>query len=280
MDWQSDHPVTLEVAGAKLNGRCWGPSPDEAPTIVLLHEGLGSVELWRDFPAKLQKATGFGVFAYDRRGYGRSSSYPAPWSIDYMRDEAVDVLPHVLDAIGFRRGVLLGHSDGGSIATLYLGNVQDHRVRGLILIAPHFFTEDFGLAAIAQARDAYDKGNLREKLARYHDHVDDAFNGWNRGWLTPEFREWNIEYAIDEVRVPVLGIQGRDDQYGTMAHMEALEARTYSPCEILAVPDCGHAPHAEKPEVVLPVIVDFLNRLERLEQEPSTFQVLQASHEH
>ncbi|MCB1381693.1 MAG: alpha/beta fold hydrolase [Notoacmeibacter sp.] len=274
MVWDTTQAVTIRVAGAQLNGRCFGPSPAEAPTIVMLHEGLGSVELWRGFPQALQEATGFGVFAYDRRGYGRSSSFPAPWALDYMKDEAVDVLPHVLDAIGFRRGILLGHSDGASIATLYLGNVSDHRVRGLVLIAPHFFTEPEGLASIAEARKAYDQGDLRARLARYHDHVDDAFNGWNMGWLTPDFRGWNIEYAIDELRVPVLGIQGLADQYGTMAQMRSLETRTYSPCEILAVEGAQHAPHAEKPEIVMPAIQSFVGLLERMDTEASPFQPL------
>ncbi len=266
MIWDTTRDITLEVASARLNGRCFGPSPENAPTLVLLHEGLGSVALWRDFPERLVAATGFGVFAYDRRGYGRSSSFPAPWTLDYMKDEAVDVLPHLLDAIGFRRGVLLGHSDGASIATLYLGNVFDTRVRGLILIAPHFFTEPEGLAAIQLARTAYDEGDLRARLAKYHTHVDDAFNGWNQGWLTPEFAGWNIEYAIDELRVPVLGIQGLADQYGTMAQMRALEARTYSPCEIVAVDGAAHAPHSEKPDLVLARIAGFLAHLETFEQ--------------
>src|SRR5688572_17751613 len=162
-----------------------GPRPDEAPTIVMLHEGLGCVGLWGDFPDKLQAETGAGVFVYSRAGYGRSSPAPLPRPLSFMHDEARQVLPRLLDAIGFRRGLLFGHSDGASIAAIYTGSVQDHRVRGLILIAAHFFTEDMGIAAIARARDAYATTDLRQRLSRWHDHVDIAFRGWSDAWLDP-----------------------------------------------------------------------------------------------
>src|SRR5215475_5049218 len=157
----------LEIGGDRLEYRMIGPRPDAAPTLVLLHEGLGSADLWGDFPKALSAATGAGVFVYSRAGYGRSNSVALPRPLSYMDDEALTVLPQLLDEIGFRRGLLVGHSDGASIATIYAGSVQDHRIRGLALIAPHFFVEDMGIAAIAEARDAYARTDLRQKLARW-----------------------------------------------------------------------------------------------------------------
>ena len=178
----------LELGDQRLEYRMIGPRPHAAPTIVLLHEGLGSVAIWGDFPDQLAAATGAGVFAYSRAGYGRSSPSTLPRPVSFMHDEAREVLPRVLDAIGFRRGSLVGHSDGASIATIYAGSVQDHRVRGLVLMAPHFFTEDMGVAEIARAKGAFEQGDLRSKLARLHADVDNAFRGWCDAWLDPDFR--------------------------------------------------------------------------------------------
>lgn len=264
MIWDTENPVRLQIDGVGLEGRCIGPAPEEAPTIVMLHEGLGCVRLWRDVPEKLAAATGHGVFVYSRRGYGQSDPVPLPRPLDYMTREAVDVLPKLLDEIGFRTGVLLGHSDGASIAALYLGNIQDHRVRGLILLAPHFFTEPGGLASIAEAKVAYDTGDLKPRLAKYHADVEGAFRGWNDAWLAPGFKDWNIEDAIDYIRVPVLAIQGADDQYGTLAQIDALE-KLYSPLDRVILNACGHAPHLEQPDKTLAEIVDYIARLDRIE---------------
>ena len=182
----------------------------------MLHEGLGSVGLWGDFPEKLQAATGAGVFVYSRAGYGASTPVKLPRPLDYMHIEALEVLPKLLDAIGFRRGLLLGHSDGASIAAIYAGSHQDHRVEGIALIAPHFFVEDISVASIAEIKTAYETTNLREKLARWHKDVDNAFYGWNGAWLDPEFRDWDISEYLAYIRVPVAIVQGADDQYGTM----------------------------------------------------------------
>jgi pimeloyl-ACP methyl ester carboxylesterase len=265
MKWDTSCVVRFLAGGAELEGRCVGPSPNLAATIVLLHEGLGSMGLWRDFPEKLARATGLGVFAYSRRGYGGSDPVPLPRPLDYMTREAVDVLPDVLNAIGLERGVLLGHSDGASIAALYLGDRQDRRIRGLILMAPHFFTEPGGLRSIAEARRAYQQADLRERLAKHHRNVDGAFWGWNDAWLAPGFEAWNIEEAIDYIRVPVLGIQGRDDQYGSLAQLDALERRLYAPFERVILDDCRHAPFIDKPQETLDAISDFLARLERID---------------
>ena len=252
---------TLRIGDSELEYRMIGPAPDTAPTIVMLHEGLGSVGLWGDFPERLQAATGAGVFVYSRAGYGMSSPAKLPRPYDFMEIEALDVLPEVLDAIGFRRGLLFGHSDGASIATIYAGGVQDHRVRGVLLIAPHFMVEDFGQASIAKTTENYDTGDLKPKLARWHKDVDNAFRGWSDVWLDPKFHDWDISESLAYVRVPVAIIQGADDQYGTLRHIEIAETECYCPVDVTIVSGAGHSPHREKPEVTLAAAADFANRL-------------------
>ena len=269
-DWRDGGSGFLELGGSSLHYTCYGPSPDERPTIILLHEGLGCVELWKSFPGTLSSRSNMGVFVYSRAGYGKSSAATLPRPLDYMTREAIDVLPLVLNRIGFKRGILLGHSDGATIAAIYAGSIEDFRVRGLVLIAPHFFAESEGLASIAEAREAFDNSELREKLAKYHEDPDTAFRGWNDAWLDPGFRNWNVADVIDYFRIPVLAIQGENDQYGTMAQIEEIDSRIYSPLEKLIIDDCGHAPHSEKQEETLAAIVEFVQRLERIENEKST----------
>ncbi|MBD1548644.1 alpha/beta fold hydrolase [Roseibium aggregatum] len=264
-EWRDGVATTITVNGKSLEAVCYGPSPDQAPTIVLLHEGLGCVALWREFPKKLVEATGFGVFAWSRGGYGQSDTVDLPRPLDYMTREAVHVLPGVLDTIGFKHGILVGHSDGASIAAIYAGSVEDHRVRGLVLMAPHFFTEEGGLKSIAEAKEAYETGDLRFRLAKYHKDVDNAFRGWNDAWLDPGFKSWNIAEAIDYLRIPVLAIQGADDQYGTLAQIEEIENRIYSPVDVEILADCKHSPFLEQPEKTLAAISEFCARLERIE---------------
>ena len=265
VDW-SETPASPLIAGGKaLEYYCVGPSPDKAPTIVMLHEGLGCAALWRDFPQKVAEATGMGVFVYSRQGYGQSDPAELPKPIDFMTREAVDVLPEVLDQIGFERGLLFGHSDGATIAAIYAGSIEDFRVRGLILMAPHFFTEPMGLAAITEARAAFEAGDLRGRMAKYHKDPDIAFRGWNDTWLNPEFKKWNVGEVIDYFRIPVLAIQGADDQYGTLAQIEEIENRAYSPVDTLILENCQHAPHQEQPDAVLAAIAEFSARLERIE---------------
>lgn len=263
--WATDEEVRFSVGGKALEGRCIGPPPERSRTIILLHEGLGSMRLWRDLPDRLAAATGLGVFVYSRAGHGHSDPVELPRPLDYMTREALDVLPAVLDATGLRHGVLLGHSDGASIATIYAGSVQDHRIRGLVLMAPHFFTEPEGLRSIADAREAYETGELRERLARHHRNVDVTFRGWNDAWLDQGFRAWNIEDCIDYVRVPVLAIQGKDDQYGTEAQIGALAERLSAPLETVMLEGCGHAPFIDQPSLTLDAVTAFIARLERIE---------------
>jgi len=273
MIWDpSGEPLKFSAGGATLEGRCVGATPDAADTIVLLHEGLGSARLWRDLPERLAAATGYGVFAYSRRGYGASDPVVLPRPLDYMTREAVDVLPDVLDAIGLRRGVLVGHSDGASIAAIYPGNHQDHRIRGLVLMAPHFFTEPMGLKSIAEAKVAYETGDLRQRLAKHHQDVDGTFRGWNDAWLDPGFETWSIEDVIDYIRVPVLAIQGKDDQYGTLDQIAALETRLYSPFEAVILEGCRHSPFIDKPQETLDAIAAFLAHLDRFESAEVSIQ--------
>jgi pimeloyl-ACP methyl ester carboxylesterase len=254
---------TLDLGAMRLEYRMIGPHPHVAPTLVMLHEGLGCVGLWGDFPDQLQAATGAGVFVYSRAGYGRSSPVKLPRPLTFMHEEAREVLPKVLDAIGFRRGLLVGHSDGASIAAIYAGSVQDHRVRGLTLIAPHFFTEDMGIAEIARAKEAYATTDLRQKLARWHGDVDNAFRGWNDAWLDPQFRSWEITDELAHIRVPILIVQGEGDQYGTARQIAVAQEECYCPVDVALFKGARHAPHRETPEAALDAVAGFANRLLR-----------------
>lgn len=247
----------LDVAGTALDYACWGPPPADAPTLVLLHEGLGCVALWRDLPGRLAAATGLGVLAYSRAGYGQSDPAPLPRPLDYMTREAVHVLPRVLDGLGIGPCLLVGHSDGATIAAEYAGRVADPRLRGLILIAPHFFTEPMGLAEIAAARKAYATAELRGKMAKYHRDPDNVFYGWNDAWLAEGFKSWNVAGVIERWRVPCLAIQGAADQYGTLAQIHTIERLSPAPVETLIVDGAHHAPQLERPAAVLPAIVRF-----------------------
>jgi pimeloyl-ACP methyl ester carboxylesterase len=257
---------TLRIGVSDLEYRMIGPAPDEAPTIVMLHEGLGSAALWGDFPEKLQAATGTGVLVYSRAGYGASTPAKLPRPLDYMHIEALDVLPKVLDKIDFRRGLLLGHSDGASIAAIYAGGVADHRVRAVAMIAPHFVTEEIGLKAIAETRKAYETSGLRSKLERWHRDVDNAFYGWNDAWLDPGFRSWDISEYLAYVRVPVAILQGADDQYGTIRQIEIAQEECYCPVDVTVVPGAGHSPHREAPGATLDAISEFANAVLRVEE--------------
>jgi len=258
--WEHSPHGAVVADGKQLEAAAFGPPPDAAPTIALLHEGLGCVALWRDFPQKLAEATGCGVFAYSRAGYGRSDPVALPRPLDYLTREARDALPVVLGAIGFKRGVLAGHSDGASIAAIYAGLVDDARVKGLVLIAPHLFTEDMGLAAIAEAKRAYETGDLKARLAKYHAHVDAAFVGWNGAWLDPGFKAWTIEAYVERWRAPALVIQGADDQYGTLAQVRAIEKRARTPVESLILKDCRHSPQFDAPQATLDAIAGFCKK--------------------
>ena len=251
----------LSIGTSELEYRTVGPAPDQAATIVMLHEGLGSVGLWGDFPDRLAKATGCGVFAYSRAGYGASTPVKLPRPLDYMHVEAFEVLPKVLDAIGFRRGLLVGHSDGASIAAIYTGGVQDHRIRALSLIAPHFIVEDISVTSIAQIKKSYEEGELRSRLTRWHGDVDNAFYGWNVAWLDPKFREWDISEYLTYIRVPVQIVQGVADQYGTLRQIEVAREECYCPVDVAMIAEAAHSPHREAADATLDAVAGFANRM-------------------
>jgi pimeloyl-ACP methyl ester carboxylesterase len=252
----------MEIAldGKRLETAWWGPSPSAAPTLVLLHEGLGCVALWRDFPALLSEQTGCGVFAYSRFGYGRSDPKPLPWPLTYMQDEARDVLPHVLDAAGIRDTILIGHSDGGSIAAVYAGTAHDPRLRGAVLIAAHFIVEEMNVASIGRIRGEYEQGDLRRRLGRYHPDPDMPFYGWNDSWLHPDFRRFDITGCLPGIDVPVLALQGADDPYGTDVQLHILQRHVRAPLQTLLIPDARHSPHLEAKQPTLDAIAAFVHQ--------------------
>ena len=252
--------LSFTIAGKRIEAAWHGPAPDRAPTLVLLHEGLGSVAMWKEFPQWLAECTRYGVLVYSRPGYGWSDPVELPRPLTYMHDEAREI-PAVLDQAGVRKVILIGHSDGASIAAIYAGSRQDFRVRGLVLIAPHFFVEDISVRSIAAAKDAYETGELRQRLAKYHRDADVAFWGWNRAWLDPQFRSWRIDEYLPYIRVPVLIIQGEDDQYGTRAQVALAEHETYCPVEARMLRGAGHSPHADRPDQTLAAISEFVTRV-------------------
>jgi pimeloyl-ACP methyl ester carboxylesterase len=254
----------LVGGGRRLEAAWHGPAPDEAPTLVFLHEGLGCVSLWRDFPARLARATGCGALVYSRAGYGASDPVPLPRPLGFMHDEA-SVLPEVLDAASVRDAILVGHSDGASIALVHAGRDRPDRVRALVLAAPHVFCEDVTVRSIEDAAVRYKDGDLRRALERHHGaNVDVAFWGWNRAWLDPGFRAWNLEEFLPGIAVPVLLVQGRQDEYGTLGQLDAIEAGCRAPVTRIVLDDCGHAPHRDQPEHTLDAMASFVrSRLDR-----------------
>ena len=235
------------------------PGAGRPVDIVMLHEGLGSLAAWKTYPEELAAATGCRVIAYSRRGYGRSSPLTAPRTVGYLHDAARTELPALLSTLGIRNPLLFGHSDGASIALIYAA-LPDAVACGVIALAPHVFVEDISIAGIRSARDAYDNGTLRERLAPYHDDVEGAFWGWNRIWLDPAFRAWNIEALLPAIRVPVLTIQGHGDEYGTLQQPERVRQACVR-ARLLALPDCRHAPHRDQPQAVIAATREFLDEL-------------------
>jgi pimeloyl-ACP methyl ester carboxylesterase len=240
---------TLQVAAPEAS----------ADTIVLLHEGLGSIALWRDFPHQLAARTGCGVLVYSRYGHGESDKLLEKRPVEFMHHEAEVVLPELLDKLAIARPVVLGHSDGGSIALLFAARYPD-RPQALILEAPHVFVEDLSVASIAAAKVAYETTNLRSRLGCYHANVDATFWGWNDIWLDPRFRSWNIESSLDSIRCPILCIQGEEDEYGTPAQVESIKTRTPQ-TEILMLPNCKHSPHREQAETTLAKMAEFVEKI-------------------
>jgi len=254
----------LELSGHRIEYCKHDPQRLPSPTIVFLHEGLGCVKMWRDFPQRVAEATGCGALVYSRAGYGNSGPIKLPRQITFMDDEALVTLPQVLDELDIRDAILLGHSDGGSIALIHASESRDERIRGLILEAPHVFVEDISVRSISEAARNYENGPLKTRLERYHGtNVDCAFWGWNRVWLEPEFRSWNIEDCLPRIDIPVLVIQGEGDEYGTLEQVEAIQRGCAGEVRRVVFADCGHSPHRDQPERTLDAVTSFVRQLLR-----------------
>jgi len=258
-------PQTFELTaqGRRLEVLRIPASQQNAPELVFLHEGLGSVSHWKDFPARVAANTGCPVTVYSRYGNGNSDLLTEPRPVTYMHDEALHSLPDFLRQLQIENPILIGHSDGGSIALIFAGSKSagaHNHVRGLILLAPHVFVEDLSVASIAEAKTKFETTNLPEKLARHHRDAARTFWGWNHIWLHPDFRRWNIEEYLSKITCPILAVQGREDQYGTMAQVAAIQRQSSGPVETLALEDCRHSPQRDQPEAVLAAITRFVNR--------------------
>jgi len=251
----------LQLRGIRLEYQWLGPPPERGPTLVFLHEGVGCVSSWGSFPERLINRTGLSGLVYSRAGYGKSDPAPLPRPTDFMDDEA-EVLARLLEQLEIQESILMGHSDGASIALICASRDDATSVRGLVLEAPHVFTEPSGLESIAEIAEVYRTTELRARLARHHGtNTDIAFWGWNDVWLHPDFRAWNIEVVLPAIRVPMLLIQGNEDQYGTWQQIEAIQRGAGGPVEVLAVRDCGHAPHREQAELTLGAMAEFIQQV-------------------
>jgi pimeloyl-ACP methyl ester carboxylesterase len=259
VDTPSQRFITID--GCRLQYQWHGPPASEAPTIVFLHEGLGSISRWRDFPAAICARMGWGGLAYNRQGYGGSDPFRGPLSPRFMHHEALEVLPRVLDAFDIGRPVLFGHSDGASIALIYAGSMP-HSPAALVLEAPHVFVEPVTVSSIAAIRDAYRVTDLRARLERHHgSNVDMLFDAWAAVWLSDEFRGWNIEESLPAITCPTLVIQGQDDEYGTLKQMKAVAGGISGRVETVLLDACGHSPHVDQRGAVEAASLTFLNQL-------------------
>jgi pimeloyl-ACP methyl ester carboxylesterase len=247
------------VDGKRLETLCF-PALSDKPTIVMLHEGLGSISLWKDFPEQIARATRCGVLAYSRYGHGKSERLREKHKPDFMHHQGKVVLPALLEELGINQPILLGHSDGGSISIIYAATAPAS-LRALILEAPHVFVEDLTVGSIAKIRGTYRTTNLPQKLGRHHDHVDEAFWGWNDIWLDSAFRDWNIEDCLDAIRCPMLVIQGEQDEYGTLEQVAAIQRRVPQ-AQALILQNCGHSPHRDQPAATLKAISGFVGKLD------------------
>lgn len=249
----------ISVQGHRLEYELIPSADTAAPVIVFLHEGLGSLSLWRDFPRRVVETTGCPALVYSRYGYGQSDPLTAPRRIDFMHDEGLKTLPELLDKLKIEKPILFGHSDGASIAIIYAGGSR-RPLSGLIVMAPHVLVENVSVKSIRAAKKAYDTTDLRDKLARYHADPDSAFRGWNDAWLSPEFLKWNIEEYLSGISCPVLAIQGQRDEYGTMDQIDRI-VRQVSNAEALKLAECRHSPHRDQPERVLEAVARFVHRI-------------------
>ncbi|MGE4281232.1 MAG: alpha/beta fold hydrolase [Magnetospirillum sp.] len=255
------------VAGKRLEYRWIGQAQSGRPVLVFLHEGLGCVAQWRDFPDRVAQALGMSALVYSRAGYGGSDPIALPRPVDYLNQEGCVHLPALLDQAGIDKAILVGHSDGGTIALVAAGDEGrqqpvDPRILGLVAMAPHSFVEDLCVEAIAKVTDIWRQSDMRQKLARYHqDNVDCAFHGWNDTWLRPEFKHWHIRDFLAAIRVPVLVIQGEDDEYASLEQVTIVRDLVPGGAQTLVLPQCGHSPQKDQPDQVADAIIAFVSAL-------------------
>ncbi|TMI12538.1 MAG: alpha/beta hydrolase [Betaproteobacteria bacterium] len=250
----------VTAAGRSLEYEWVGTQRSGRPVLVFLHEGLGSIRQWRDFPQNVAQALGCGALVYDRYGYGQSDVLQEPRrSVRFMHDEALLSLPEVLSRLRVENPVLVGHSDGASISLIHAG--AGHKVKAVVAMAPHVFVEEICIRSIVGAARAFEATELPDKLGRYHRDAKKTFYGWADVWRDPEFTRWDITEYLPRIGCPVLAIQGRGDEYGTMAQLDAIEQRAGGPCEVMKLTDCGHAPFRDQPEKTLSAVTAFLDRL-------------------
>jgi pimeloyl-ACP methyl ester carboxylesterase len=260
----------VDVDGVRLEYAWYGPAPEAAPTLIVMHEGLGCVAMWRDFPEKLFQATGCGVLVFSRQGYGASDACELPRHISFMHHEAQTVLPALINNLGIRDHVLVGHSDGGSIALINAGSAAVEGLKGIVTLAAHVFVEDISVSSIATIKTVFETTDLRDKLARYHgDNTDCAFRGWNDVWLDPAFRDWNIEAHLSDIDVPVLALQGVDDEYGTPDQIDAIRHSIGLGAKTLMLDNCGHSPHKDQTEKTLQAIAGFVAKVAPIPEKAS-----------
>lgn len=251
----------LTVDGAKLEVKRF-PGEAGKPMLVFLHEGLGCIDMWGDFPARLSHISGCPALVYSRRGYGRSDPCDVPRRLTYMHYEGLEVLPDLIKTAEIGNHVLIGHSDGGSISLINAGGTPAPGLKAIITMAAHVFCETLSVTSIAEAKTFYEEADLRARLAKYHrDNVDCAFWGWNKAWLDPDFMQWNIEAYLPEITVPQLVMQGYDDPYGTIAQVVAIEKQSAGPVQVCMLENCGHSPYKERMQRCLEVTSDFISRL-------------------
>ncbi len=252
----------VEADGARLEYVWHGPKPGDAPTLIFLHEGLGCVTMWRDFPERVAAATGCGALVYSRRGYGKSDGCDWPRPVSFMHDEAIDSLPEVISGLGLKDYIFVGHSDGASIALINAGKFEQPGLKGVIVEAPHVFVEQISVDSIAEIKTIYETTDLPEKLARHHGgNTECAFRGWNEVWLVNDFRQWNIEEYLPSIGVPLQVIQGVNDEYGTAAQVDAIADKAGGAVETVMLDDCGHSPHRDQPDAVVRAMTAFVDQL-------------------
>ncbi|MEM7799462.1 MAG: alpha/beta hydrolase [Chloroflexota bacterium] len=233
----------------------------QKPTLVFLHEGLGCIDMWRGFPERVANATGCNLLVFSRLGYGKSDPIELPRPVRYMHHEGLETLPKLLNELNIGRHILIGHSDGGSIALINGGGVQSDHLMGIVTLAAHVFNEPLTIKSIEAVKEVYKTTNLGARMGKYHNDPDHTFWGWNDIWLHPEFKHWNIEAFLPTIQVPTLVIQGLDDQYGTLAQVDAILKGIGALAEKQLIPECKHSPHLEQPDVTLELITGFVNRL-------------------